>query len=368
MAYQKFTDVNGPDGILSCISEAAAAAGWGVVANCIDDLPLDGGAASDGKKLILKSPDSNFYVNCRSANGKKIFPQQNLDAIYGVGMTCSTLATANPPSGLWYDQDNVPKLSGTSDAVGVGLPAQRGRLYNVYVNIVNAPTPLIMVSAENGGVFQHLAAACLQKLGDWSGGAAFSGSRNSYLMGSANFDPVYLDTQSLPLFGTSENANTFLRADIDAAPLRNPPVYWASAGAPTAQYPCCYTGKQLATPIKRADPASWSWDGKVPHYRYLQSQSATDTGRDVNTLNCISVNLPILLYVLRDPDGRRNFSPMGYVPGVFFISTRNVAPGELYEIKYPQSGNLHQVFPMARRRGVYGFDGLSVQQNDSEEL
>ena len=92
------------------------------------------------------------------------------------------------------------------------------------------------------------------------------------------------------------------------------------------------------------------------------SENATDTGRNVNTLNCITVNMNLICYVIRDPDALRNFSPVGYVPGVYFVSMRNVAPAQCYEISYPTSGGLHQVFPYTRRRGVFGMDGFAVKQ------
>ena len=35
-----------------------------------------------------------------------------------------------------------------------------------------------------------------------------------------------------------------------------------------------------------------------------------------------------------------------------------------YEMSYPKSGDLVQVFPMGKRRGFYGFDGISIKQSD----
>ena len=57
-----------------------------------------------------------------------------------------------------------------------------------------------------------------------------------------------------------------------------------------------------------------------------------------------------------------NFSTLGYMLGVCFISMRNIAPRQLYEISYPKSGMLHQVFPYTRRRSLYGMDRFSIQQ------
>jgi len=115
-------------------------------------------------------------------------------------------------------------------------------------------------------------------------------------------------------------------------------------------------------PVANIDCINAGWFPKIPHYGYLQSQTSADTGRNVNTLNCITVNLPLAVYVLRDPDGLANFSQCGYVPGVYFISTRNVAPAQTYTINYPESGTLYQAFPQTSRGGPMGYDGISIKQ------
>ena len=103
--------------------------------------------------------------------------------------------------------------------------------------------------------------------------------------------------------------------------------------------------------------------GKVPNYILLQSETSRSTGKNVNTLNCITVNLNIVAYVVRDPDVLQNYSPVGYVPGTYFVSMKNLAIGQVYNISYPNSGELHQVFPFTRRYGKYGMDGFSVAQD-----
>jgi hypothetical protein len=168
-----------------------------------------------------------------------------------------------------------------------------------------------------------------------------------------------IENESSHLFGLSTVANTFLRIDVDAAPLRTPSVLWASGGPDSG---ASFTGKLLGMGLTDLNCLNQSWFPKVPHFAYLQSQTATDLGRNVNTLNCISVNLPLALYVQRDPDALKNYSQVGYVPGIYAISMRNVAPGQLYEISYPQSGNQHQVFPHIHRGGVFGYDGISIKQ------
>jgi hypothetical protein len=366
MAYQKYTGLADAAAILTKVSEFAASNGWTILQNCVSDLPIDGSSNSDGVLLSLKSADGTVFGQFRTADGKKIFPSQRNDGnAYGIGLVASTAHTDKPASGYWYDQPNAPKHVGTQEVLGVGIPVNPAGGHTLYCNTITEPAPLLIVSVETDGVFQHLALGALQKIGDWDGGLILSGSRNSYNMFTASktFDATTIETESVQLFSMTTNASTFLRADIDAAPLRNPSILWASAGPNDASnISYAYTGKQLALPVKTSEVPAAKWNAFIPDYSKLQSQNTIDSGRNVNTLNCITVNMNLVAYVLRDPDGLRNFSPVGYVPGTYFISMRNVAPGQMYEISYPKSGLLHQVFPYTRRRGIYGMDGFSVQQ------
>jgi len=198
----------------------------------------------------------------------------------------------------------------------------------------------------------------------------FSGSRNSYNMftSSATFEATAIESESVQLFSMTTCAATFLRADIDAAPLRSPSVFWASAGKnDAADISCAYTGKQLALPVKTKDvlaDENKGWNAYILDYSLLQSKDTTDTGCNVNTLNCITMNMNLVAYALRDPDGLRNFSPLGYVPGVYFISMRNVARDSS-----TRSATRSRVrcIRCSRIQGgadctVYGMNGFSIQQ------
>lgn len=318
----------------------------------------------DGKRLTIRKGD--VYACFRSANGKPIFKTQlnaTSDNAHGIGLVCSTNYSSTPISGFWFDQPNATKLKSTQEVIGVGIPCKPGNNYRLYCNAISDPSDLLLFSLElEPGYFQHLAVASTNKVGAWNGGTVYSGSRNSVRMFPGSWNVSILESESNHLFGMSKYSSTFLRVDIDAAPLRMPGVLWASAGPDTADAQACYTGKMLALGVMNIDCLTASWLPKVPHYGYLQSQNADDSGRNTNTLNCISVNLPMALYVMRDPDSLRNFSQVGYVPGVYAISLYNIAPGQLYEISYPQSGNLHQVFPHVHRKGIFGYDGISIKQ------
>ncbi|EGO65619.1 hypothetical protein [Acetonema longum] len=363
MGYTKVT-ISTPNDLLIALSAFAAANNWTVLAEG-DDLAIDGSSAIDGKRLVIRSPGGKTFAHFRSANGMKIFPSQNADGekdyLYGLGLTCSTEFTEFPASGRWYDQVGVTRTTG-SEPIGVGIPLHKSQEYNVYFNHVADPSELLLVSAELfPGVFQHIAVGETYKIGSWTGGTIYSASRNSANMFVTTMTQAAVEATSGHLFAVNAKANTFLRANIDSAPLRTPEVLWAGAG-PSGEADAGYTGKRLALPVFGANVAGAAWQPNIPHYRYLQSQSADDTGRNVNTLNCISVNLPLAVYVLRDPDGLANFSQCGYVPGLYFISTRNVSAGGTYNINYPSSGDVFQAFPHTSRGGVMGYDGFSVKQ------
>jgi hypothetical protein len=355
MAHSKLT-ISSPDEFIVALSAFAAANGWTVLYEG-DDLPIDGGAATDGKRLVLNSPAGSTFAHIRAANGKPIFTAQNGGIMYGVGLTCSTAFTENPASGKWFDQTGATKDS-AGQVIGVGIPLHASTTCNVYFNHVSDPAEMIIASVELfPGSFQHIAVGEVYKIGSWTGGTIYSASHGSAGMFATASSQQAIEATTCHLFGMHQTGNTYLRANIDAAPLRTPEVLWAGSGAIGG---VGYTGKRIGLPI--VHNAALAIAPKIPHYGYLQSQSADDTGRNVNTLNCISVNLPIAVYVLRDPDGLENYSQCGYVPGVYCISTRNVAPGSLYNVDYPASGNIYQAFPQTSRGGVLGYDGISVKQ------
>lgn len=363
MAFQVYENLGGPNVVLTKIRDFVVAHGWTVLENLTEDLAVDGSGTTDGLRLSINKGD--IYANFRSANGKGIFPEHLAgpdSGKYGIGLTCSTNYTSNPPSGYWYDQPNVTKNT-AQKVIGVGIPVKQDHNVKLFCNYISDPVDMMIFTLElEAGTFQHLAVGTTQKVGAWLGGTLYSGSRNSYTMFPGSWSMPAIEAESNHLFGMSKKASTFLRADIDAAPLRTPAVLWASAGPNTSELAACFTGKMLASGVTNLDCIGLAWFPKVPHFGYLQSQDSKDTGRNVNTLNCISVNMPMTLYVQRDPDALLNFSQVGYVPGIYAISLRNVSPGQIYEIGYPNSGNLHQVFPHVRRGGAFGYDGISIKQ------
>lgn len=237
----------------------------------------------------------------------------------------------------------------------------------LYCNHITSPTDTLIFTLvdKDSGCYQHLIVGNLHKYTSWEGGIFMSGSYNSYTLSKNVYSNSTFDDYLPVLSTTGLGATTFARINIDEAPLRSK-IYWASSGSPNQGDPAqCYTGKQLAMPIRFDDGKTGSWRPLIPHYGHLQSKSQTDAGVNSNTLNCITVNLPLFMAVKVDPDSLNNFAPIGEISGVYLVSLQNMASGKLYEISYPTSGNLHQVFSLNKRRGRYGFDGISINQEDN---
>ena len=210
----------------------------------------------------------------------------------------------------------------------------------------------------------HLVVGNVDKYDVWNGGVFFSGSANRYNMKVAN--KLYynsaktLDSNIYPVLSSGKDTNTFLRIDIDNAPSYDRGnIRWASSGEDNI------TGKKLSLTIRTGNGTIPYGNGEIPHFYYLQSHSRLDSGRNVNTLNCITLNLPIFMAVSVDPDELQNYAAVGEVRGVYFISMFNLQTSSVYTINRPDSTESCQGFSVGLRRGNYGYDGISIlQQKD----
>ena len=378
MAYVEYTNLNSPNAILEKIAEYITNRGYTIAQPLVDDVDVYNFTTQDGKKFAFWDRTNTYTIMLRSSNGINIFGSLATDTTIqvdtnpryqGIGMIVGegySRGNYNP----WYNQLRVPVKKGTSEVQGAYMPAPttdsfgNDITYTLYCNNVTEPTDTIVFTImKEGSKYRqvaHLVYANVNKYDDWVGGAFFSGSSNRYWMEYSsscfddyNSDGYETDISIYPICGSGEFSNSFLRIDIDEAtsyPRGN--IYWACSGTDNI------TGKKLAMPIR----VSLDTNGKIPHYRYLQSQDRLDWGRNVNTLNCITMNMPIFLCVNVDPDLLDNYACAGVLSGLYFVSMLNVQTGGVYEISYPQSNNMCQTFSVGRRRGHYGFDGISVHQ------
>ena len=380
MNYQAFSNLSTPDEVLVKIAEYVSSLGYTIVKNATDDLNIYDMSSTDGKKLVFKSKNGEYFFILRSANGTNIFgmadenvmdttPMETNPAINGIG---AIISEGYSDVVRWYNQGMIPKAYKGSKALGLFMPVAvknangqaLGYTYTLYCNCVmgaDSETLVFTVMKENDSYrpCAHLVLGVLDKFETWTGGAFFSASATSDMVTSSwkcyehikadNFDGV----ASLPVLSSGGASNTFLRIDIDDAPSSTRGyIYWASSGTDNA------TGKRLSLPIR----VGGGGNGKIPNYWLLQSKQPLDWGRNVNTLNCLSINFPLFMAVSRDPDSLSVFSTVGKISGVFFINLLNMQSGCVYKLNHPSNTDICQVFPQDRRRGQYGFDGISIQQ------
>lgn len=377
MAFVQYTGLNTPNAILGKMVEYITSLGYTIAQPLVDDLNIYQMDSTDGKKFVFMDKTNEYFICLRSANGTQIFGTNDDAAMdiatpdtnpnyTGIGMVVSEGYSRTQ---RWYNQYNVPikKVADTggNQVLGVYMPINTNYTYTLICNNVPQPTDTIVftIVKENDTYRQcaHLAYANINKYDSWNGGAMFTGSSIKSLMGNdiKCFNHTQLaDQYILPIFSSGTVSNTFLRADIDEAPTEaRGNIIWASSGTANE------TGKKLSLPIRTGN----NMNGQIPHYWWLQSKSRLDGGRNVNTLNAISIDMPIYAAVIVDPDVLNNYAAVGDVSGVYFVSTLNMQTGYVYETQYPTSGKLNQVFPACgKRRGQYGFDGISIAQFTEE--
>lgn len=403
MAFVRYNNLNNPNEVLEKMFEYVKSRGYTIIDGIKDDLNIYDRATTDGKKFVFMDRTDTYYISLRSANGMQIFGSDDatMDAIaitsgaecdpayYGIGMTVSE---GYSKTQRWYNQYLAPNTFRGTFINGVWIPVndrssstESYTKYTLWCNNITAPTDTIIFSVETnntngdsviGHDFKvvHLVFGNLNKYDDWHGGAFFSGSSTPSLMKDAAklFELLPPGTSSndlfeehfkthdegiLPILSSGAVSNTFLRIDIDDAPKESRGlIRWASSGTDNV------TGKPLSLPVR----VSGGGNGQIPHYSFLQSSSSTDWGRNINTLNCMTLNMPLYMAVLVDPDALNNYAGAGQVSGIYFVSSLNMQTGGTYEMSYPRSNDLCQIFPHGCRRGRYGFDAISIRQKEDD--
>ena len=376
MSYVQYSGLSTPNEVLGKMAEYIKSRGYDIVRDVSNDYNIYDMSSIDGQRFVFKNRDNSYFIILRSANGTQIFgntddmdmsaTSPDMDShIQGIGMVVSE---GYSDSARWYNQFRVPiAFSDKKTVHGAFLPVPTNNqfTYTLYCNNVTLPTDTIVFSLvkedspNNYNQCAHLIYADLERYDSWTGGALFSGSATRDMVKTCYhcFDEsITADSCILPVLSSGVTSNTFVRVDIDSAVLSSRGnIRWASSGTDNV------TGKLLSLPIRVGTTSN----GDIPNYWYLQSHSRLDWGRNINTLNGVTVNMPIFASVLVDPDVLMNYAPLGSVSGVYFVSMLNMQTRGTYEISYPNSNSLCQVFSMGKRRGAYGFDGISIRQIDS---
>ena len=363
MAYIKYENLTTPDAVLTQMSTYLKSKGYTIEADCLPDLDIEDGETTDGKRLVVAVQGG--FAHLRSCLGNKTFPSQR-NLFPSAGTISLTMSESYISTEKWYNQPNAPRTpqsDGAGNTVGVGIGMQVGSSHTLYCNQVTTPSEAVVFSLKNDEQksFQHLIFGQVEKLSDWVGGMFFSGSYNSYNLTGEYLESITTPSSAQPLCASDIESNLFVRIDVDDAPSRGN-IRWASSGSVANVAGYCFTGKQLTSPIRtQASAGGSSGIPRIPHYYSFQSQQPRDPSINSNTLNCITMSLPITVTVRRDPDSLNEHSPIGNIP-IYLISLYNIASAGVYEVSYPTSGTMHQAFPMTIRRGKFGYDGFSVLQ------
>lgn len=427
LAYVVYENLKNPNEVLAKMVEYIKSRGYSVVEDLKDDTNIYKRDVVDGKKFVFMDRTNTYFIYLRSANGTDIFglnDDADMDAIedqtiedrhkhknfYGIG---ATVGEGYSKKQRWYNQFQVPTKFRNKEVQAVWIPVipredteqtlvksdtpetVNKNKYKLYCNNVLKPndTLIFSVVAENiGGDVRvghdyrcvHLVFGNLYKYDSWDGGMFFSGSSVPNLMREAGnifridrdygVNPLPLDKDGhprkdyasfhtiadgsiLPVLSSGQISNTFLRIDIDEAPYKERgDIRWASSGTDNV------TGKPMSLPVR----VHGGGNGEIPHYKDLQSNGNLDWGRDINTLNCLTLNMPIYMAVRVDPDILNNYAGAGQVAGVYFACSLNMQSTGVYEMSYPRSGDLCQIFSHSMRRGRFGYDAISIRQNEDD--
>ena len=420
MPYVSYTNLETPNQVIEKMAEYIISRGYTVVTNydvqqgiyVEDDTSIYDRTTVDGKKFCWMNRGEEYYNIIRSANSINIFGETDdsvmdstspdIDAAYyGIG---AIVSEGYSRTQRWYNQFNIPVNKGGTTAQGVWVPVTpRSNLlpsgqvnpdanvekYTLYCNNIVTPSDTLVfhLVAQNITPDEEICVVpnirCvsmvfgdLYKYDQWNGGAFFSASSTPSLMREAanffslsNRNPstdeeiraesrLVRDGGILPILSSGSQSNTFLRIDIDDAPTDpRQNIIWASSGTDNV------TGKKLSLPVR----VQGGGNGVIPHYYVLQSQDSTDSGRNINTLNGISLEMPVFMAVLVDPDVLDNYAAVGQVIGIYFVCSLNMQSGKVYEQDYPNSNSLAQIFSFSMRRGRYGFDAYAVRQDIDDE-
>ena len=241
--------------------------------------------------------------------------------------------------------------------------------YDLYCNEVvfgesdNSSIIIFSLVKASGTYYQttHLLVGDIIKYDTWNGGVIFSGSANRYNMIACN--NVYSDSNktkvTYPLLGSTDITNTYLM--ISAVRVTDG-AGWASSGTDNI------TGLKMSLPIRDGSVTNMTGNGVVKNYKFLQSANRLDWGKNVSVVTGSTTDLPIDISVITKPLQFNNYACVGRIYGIYFISLLNTQTAGVYGINKVISDVKCQVFPMERRRGYYGYDGISILQQEDVEL
>ena len=108
----------------------------------------------------------------------------------------------------------------------------------------------------------------------------------------------------------------------------------------------------------------------LPTYYVMNSPALNLPTKNHNTCNGITLCLPILFFVQREPRVLDLYSVVGSTNTITFVDMFNMSSGRIIQSSYPTEQPYYQCFPIYKRRsekGFLGYTGIAFRQEDKKE-
>lgn len=168
----------------------------------------------------------------------------------------------------------------------------------------------------------------------------------------------------------SNRLDLFLRCDIDEAPNRGkdklvkdsvmPEMPLVTRNATWAITPRTEFYVQMGISITNEEKMGVGNDILLPRYEPIIAHDSIEEGHTVNTLNNISLIMPLWFMVMRDPIELKTFSAIAKSDIINFVDMFNMDTDKLKNGTFPTIENYeYDCFQMGNRRAMYGMKGYS---------
>jgi hypothetical protein len=108
----------------------------------------------------------------------------------------------------------------------------------------------------------------------------------------------------------------------------------------------------------------------LPTYYVMNSPAFNLPTKNHNTCNGITLCLPILFFVQREPRVLDLYSIVGSTNTITFVDMFNMSSGRIIQSSYPTEQPYYQCFSIYKRRsekGLLGYTGIAFRQEDKKE-
>ena len=109
----------------------------------------------------------------------------------------------------------------------------------------------------------------------------------------------------------------------------------------------------------------------LPTYFVMNSTKLNLYTKNHNTCNGITLCLPILFFVQREPRVLDLYSVVGSTNTITFVDMFNMSSGRIIQSSYPTEQPYYQCFPIYKRRSekcLLGYTGIAFRQEDKKEI